>query len=242
MHPQKVTVRDSCTVESFIQRNQDLIEEKRKKAPCVGLVRLIQNGKVVSVDKDHLDGWLTNVTVGVGREFIAQRAFGLTSGRAVNLTGPNTMDVSALTITHFGIGSGGTVAGAPPTLVTPTVSDTKLNAPLDFNATALDYDSGTGIQTLVAKPITSGGTIVFQTDPLSNNNFSTVKCTCLVGASEPIKDELGNVLTTGNAAKIDEAMLFATSGTTVLPFAHISFMPKFVEFESTLMIEWFIIF
>ncbi len=238
---QIVTVRDSCSVESFIKGNQSLINEKRKKAPCVGLVRLIQDGKVISTDQT-VDGWLTNVTVGLGREFVAQKVFGLASTRTANMAGPATIDVTGFSVTHFGIGAGGSVNAIPPTLVTPTVADTKLNTPLEINATALSYDSGTGIQTLAAKPITSGGTVVFQTDPLSNNNYSTVKCTCVIGASEPITNELGLPLTTGNAAKIDEAMLFASSGTSLIPFAHIAFMPKFIEFESTLTIEWFIIF
>jgi len=236
-----ITVKDSCTVEAFLAGNAELINNKRSKSPCIGLVRLIQNGKIVSVDKDHPEGWLTNVTVGIGREFVAQRVFGLPSGRAGNLAGPSTIDVTSLTVTHFGIGAGGTSAG--PTLVTPTVSDTKLATPLQFNSTAVDYNSGTGIQLKAAKPITAGGgSILFQTDPLSNNNYSSVKCTCVVAASEPITNELGATLTTGNAAKIDEAMLFASSGTTLIPFAHISFMPKYVEFESTLTIEWIIIF
>jgi len=236
-----IKVEDSCTVESFLAGNSELINNKRTKSPCLGLVRLIQNGRVVSIDKNHPEGWLTNVTVGIGREFVAQRVFGLPSGRASNLAGAATTDVSAYTVTHFGIGAGGTAAG--PTLITPTVADTKLATPLQFNATAVDYDSGTGIQTKAAKPITSGGgSIVFQTDPLSNNNYSSVKCTCVVAASEPITNELGAALTTGNAAKIDEAMLFSSSAASLVPFAHISFMPKYVEFESTLTIEWIIIF
>jgi len=238
---QVVKVQDSCQFKDFIAGNMDLIKEKKSKAPYVGLVRIIQDGNVVSIDKDHPEGWLTNVTVGIGREYVAQRVFGLTSGRTTNLTVAGTIDVSAFTVTHFGIGSGGTSAG--PTLVTPTVADTKLNSALQFNASALDYNNGSTTQTKAAKSITSGGgSIVFQTDPLSNNNYSAVKCTCVVAASEPITNELGATLTTGNAAKIDEAMLFASSGTTLIPFAHITFMPKYVEFESTLTIEWIIIF
>jgi len=241
MNAQKVTAYDTCSVQDFIKNNSDLIAKKKQQAPCVGLVRLLKDGKVVSLE-DSPTGWLTNVTVGAGREFVAQRMFNMPSGGG-SLAGAGTANVSGFSISHFGVGSGGSsiVAGTPQ-IVTPTVSDIELASPLQINAPALNYVSPVSTQVNAAKPITTGGSITFQTDVSSNNHRSTVLCNCVVAASEPITDETGAALTTGKAAKIDEAMLFATSGTTVIPFAHISFMPKYIEFEATLTIEWYVIF
>jgi len=242
MQNQKITIYDPCTVQDFIKNNNDLILEKRQKSPCVGLVRLIKDGKVISLE-DSPTGWMTNVTVGIGREFVAQRVFNSPSGRVANLAGVGTADVSAFAVSHFGVGSGGSNdTGAGPVVTSPTVSDVQLTTPLQINTPALDYVSPTITQVNAAKPITTDGSIVFQTDVASNNNYSTVLCTCIVAAGEPYSDSAGNVLTTGQAAKIDEAMLFSTSGTTVLPFAHISFMPKYIELEASLTIEWYVIF
>jgi len=241
MNVQKVTAYDSCSVQDFIKNNSDMIAKKKQSAPCVGLVRLLKDGKVISLE-DSPTGWLTNVTVGIGREFVAQRVFNLASGGG-NLAGSGTSNVTNFHISHFGVGSGGsTIVGGSPQIVTPSVSDIALNSPLQINAPALNYVGSAGTQVNVAKPITTGGSIVFQTDVASNNHRSTVLCNCVVAASEPITNEHGASLTTGQAAKIDEAMLFATTGTTVIPFAHIAFMPKYIEFEATLTIEWYVIF
>jgi len=244
MTSQRITAYDSCTIQDFMKQNSDLIAEKKQKAPYVGLVRLIKDGKVVSLE-DTPTGWMTNVTVGIGREFVAQRVFNLASGGG-NLTVAGTSNVTGFSVSHFGIGHGGsTIVGGTPQLVTPTVADNNLAASLQINnvASTLDYNDGTTNSLNVAKPITSnGGSVVFQTDIASNSHYSSVLSTCVVAAGEPIVNELGATLTTGNAAKIDEAMLFATSGTAVIPFAHISFMPKYIELEASLTIEWYVIF
>jgi len=241
MNAQKITAYESCNVQDFIQNNSDLIAKKKQNAPCVGLVRLLKDGKVISLE-DSPTGWLTNVTVGIGREFVAQRVFNLASGSG-NLAGVGTSNVTTFQISHFGVGSGGSaIVAASPQIVTPTVSDIALNSPLQINIPALNYVGSVTTQTNVAKPITTDGSIQFQTDVSSNNHRSTVLCNCVVAASEPIINETGAALTAGQAAKIDEAMLFATSGTNVIPFAHISFMPKYIEFEATLTIEWYVIF
>jgi len=134
-----------------------------------------------------------------------------------NLAGVGTANVAGFNISHFGVGSGGSsiVAGVPQ-IITPTVSDVELASPLQINSPALNYVSPVSTQVNAAKPITTDGSITFQTDVSSNNHRSTVLCNCVVAASEPITDETGAALTTGKA--------------------------KYIEFEATLTIEWYVIF
>jgi hypothetical protein len=63
-----------------------------------------------------------------------------------------------------------------------------------------------------------------------------MKCTCIVPSGEP------NALAPGGTTKIDEAGLYFVSASTPLLFSHICFAPKWKEKESTLTIQWYILF
>jgi hypothetical protein len=61
--------------------------------------------------------------------------------------------------------------------------------------------------------------------------YTKMKCTCIVSDNEP-----------SGTTKIDEAGLYFVSGSTAKLFSHICFAPKWKEKESTLTIEWYILF
>jgi len=73
-------------------RIKDIV--KNKTSPFIGLVRVYENG-VLNTDQTE-DGWLTNMTIGKGREFANQALF-----KMHTLT--STLgDISEHKIDHFG--------------------------------------------------------------------------------------------------------------------------------------------
>lgn len=219
-------------------RIKDIV--KNKTSPFIGLVRVYENG-VLNTDQTE-DGWLTNMTIGKGREFANQALF-----KMHTLT--STLgDISEHKIDHFGIGSGGSSVGANNeiTLLGPSVCDEDLYIPTMLNTTCIANSSG---NVNVVKKITSTITgilpgmigqeistdLEFTDCPLY---YTITKCTCIVEPTEP------TALNPGDITKIDEAVLYATDSNdqNPIPFAHICFAPKFMEKEGTLTIEWYIIF
>ncbi|MDD4081988.1 MAG: hypothetical protein PHD05_01240 [Sphaerochaetaceae bacterium] len=179
-----------------------------------------------------------NLVVAKGCEFIAQRAFNS------NLySGGSRIDWTEYSVSHFAVGSGGSVvAGSPPvvTLNGPYICDTQL-----IEATSLDkisYLTEPSGTTLCVKPITAdGGSFLLEPSNYSSlggscSYYTKVRCVCNVSDEEPIS------LPSGGTTKIDEAGLYFTSGETANLFAHICFAPKWKEKESPFTLIWYILF
>lgn len=180
----------------------------------------------------------SNLVISQGREYVAQRVF-----NSYSYSGGSRPDWRSYVISHFAVGSGGsTVSGSPSTVTLngPYICDTRLLAPTSLGITGyLTEPSGT---TLAAKPITSsGGSLYLESASYSGGgisctNYTKMKCTCIVPSGEP------SALAAGATTKIDEAGLYFVSGLTPLLFSHICFAPKWKEKESTLTIQWYILF
>lgn len=223
-------------------RIRDIIKDKSKTTPFIGLVRVYENG--ILNTEQSADGWLTNMTIGKGREFANQALF-----KAFSPT--STLgDISNHKIDHFGIGKGGSSIGIGDeiTLLGPSVCDEDLYDGVMLNTTCISNTIGVAN---IVKKITStitnvnalAGTIIQQiSSDLEFTNcptyYTITKCTCIVEPTEPTNLQPGEIV------KIDEAVLYATDSNdqNPIPFAHICFAPKFMEKEGTLTIEWYIIF
>lgn len=219
---------------------KDIVKNKPNTSPFIGLVRIYENGKL-NTDQSE-DGWLTNMTIGKGREFANQSLF--------KIANPSSTlgDITNHKIDHFGIGTGGCTIGTnnEVTLLGPKVCDSDLYIPHMLNTTCISNSAGS-INTV--KKITSTITNVLPgsisqeiSSDLEFTNcplyYTITKCRCIVEPSEP------TILLPGEYIKIDEAVLYATNSQdqNPIPFAHICFAPKFMEKEGTLTIDWYIIF
>lgn len=220
------------------------IKDDIKYSPIKGLVRIFKNG---ILDTSHSkDGWLTNMTIAIGREFVAQAIFKKSS--------PQSMfgDISNYKIDSFGIGSGGSIIhpGDKVTFNGPSLCDIGLYKPIKLNSQCLDAidNDGNLVQNVVKKvesvgPANIPGSIEFETSLSSEfticpqSYYTVVKVVCIIDNNEP------SFLNPGEFVRMDEAMLYMTSptGTNPIPFAHICFPPKFVELESGFKIEWYVI-
>jgi hypothetical protein len=195
-----------------------------QKNPFIrGWVRLFLDN--VKVDEG------SNLVVGRGREFTAQRLFNVRMTDA----GSNRTDWRGWTLTSFGVGSGGaSITGGNPVISDVTLNDSRLFTAISLNSS---YATESGSSTTgVVKPISNGGSVVLMDGGYTpGTHFSKVKCTCVVAAGEPTS------LVPGSSVQISEAALYATSGSSNVIFSHICFAPKWKELESVLTIEWYII-
>lgn len=179
-----------------------------------------------------------NLVVAQGREYVAQRAFGEYSGE----------DWTEYLITHFAVGSGGSTISDGPSIALngPHICDTELLDAGLFLDGAVKMSLGvegyltepSGVEKAV-KPIdTVSPEQVTYTDTPHGDcyNYTKMKCTCIVADEEP------EGIVAGDSVKIDEAGLYFVSGSTALMFSHICFAPKWKEKESTLTIQWYILF
>lgn len=179
-----------------------------------------------------------NLVTAQGREYVAQRVFNSDA-----YSGGVRSNWTSYVISHFAVGSGGSVvAGAPPTVTLngPYICDTGL-----ITATSLGvagYLTEPGGTTLAVKSITaSGGTRYLESSSYSGGGssctyYTKMKCTCIIPNGEP------SSLAPGATTKIDEAGLYFVSGSTAKLFSHICFAPKWKEKESVLTIQWYILF
>ena len=228
---EKITQIDKYNVTDVINNPRLMNSLFKPKYGVQGLVyRIIQDGKVV-------DGGLENMVVANGRRFVTQL---IIDSKAA--TDPN--DLTGFKVGYFGIGSGGvTWVGAVPSLNGPDVCDLDLTTPIPFsNATAayLTSPAEGEADTYVCKNILTGGSIevVENTDIsacLTPYYFTWIKFTCLKDAGEP------DNAVAGTSVQISEACLYYYSGTTTHTFAHICFLPKWVEKESQFTIEWYVL-
>jgi hypothetical protein len=212
--------------------------KNKKPGPFVGLVRLIQDGKPIPSNLSN-EGWIPNMTIGIGREFAAQKMFNK------NNTLSSIGNLSQYKVNAFGIGGGGTtiINGDTAVLLAPTVCDTNLYSPIPINLSSLNYGGYNNIVKLIESVGTNGeqGSIEF----LINENvefdscpsyYTIVKSVCNVEQGEPLANDI---------IKMDEACLFITDSNdqNPLPFAHVCFSPKFIsKTDSTFNIEWYVIF
>jgi hypothetical protein len=176
----------------------------------------------------------SNLVVAQGREFVAQRVF-----NSYAYSGGSRTNWTNYVISHFAVGSGGSVVSGSPSVVTlngPFVCDTKLLAATSLGGVGYLTETDSGVLTAV-KPITTKyleSVSYSGSSPCSS--YTKMKCTCTVSDTEPTS------LAPGGTTKIDEAGLYFVSGSTVKLFSHICFAPKWKEKESTLTIEWYILF
>jgi hypothetical protein len=108
-----------------------------------------------------------------------------------------------------------------------------------------DVPNGVAATPYVGKRIEYDGTItVVENTSISCTNayYTWVKCECLKAIGEP------TTIAAGESVRIDEAALYYTNYGDVAPgaettytFAHICFAPKWIEKESELLIEWYIL-
>lgn len=179
-----------------------------------------------------------NLVVAQGREYVAQRVF---NGYAYN--GGTRPDWTSYIISHFAVGSGGSVVtGSPPvvTLNGPYICDTSLITATPLGVSGYLTEPG-GAALAVKQITTSGGTKYLESSTYTSGGssctyYTKMKCTCIIPAGEP------SSLAPGATTKIDEAGLYFVSGTTAKLFSHICFAPKWKERESTLTIQWYILF
>jgi hypothetical protein len=219
-------------------------QKRNNKSPVLGLVRIFENGKL-NTDQTE-DGWLTNMTIATGREFIGQSIFKKSS--------PDSIfgNITNYKVDAFGVGSGGSILDVNNniTLNGPALCDIGMYNPLAINTNCLDaVDNNGTVQSNIVKFVESAGpggvqgTIEFEKSlsteftTCSQDYYTVIKLTCVIDNQEP------SFLNPGESARIDEAMLFFTSdsGTNPLPFAHICFSPKFIELETAFKIEWYVI-
>lgn len=190
-----------------------------------GWVRLFLHKNIKEKGKPIFEG--NNLVVGRGREFSAQRMFNNNTGSSNNWKN--------YIIDSFGVGSGGaTISDGTPVINDATLDDHGLFSPISLNASyKTETNSGT---TGVIKPISTDGSVELMGGGYgSNTYYSKVKCTCVIAAGEP------SGITAGESQQISEAGLYFTSGSTNYLFSHICFAPKWVELDSVLTIEWFVI-
>lgn len=221
------------------------ISGEAPKRPFSGILRIIQDGEV-QPSKFSKEGWLSNMVIGSGREFAAQKLAGIapTTTKYGNLLNHK--------LNAFGVGSGGSIIDNSGEILYqgPKTCDTNLYKPVPINNSAFSYS---GFNEIV-KEVTSigafgreAGTITFDySDNIEFKNCSGInsvlKLFCVIDEGEPLFDQNQSTI------KIDEAMLFATVPDTVnsnrkpVPFAHVCFSPKYIELKTKLYIEWYILF
>lgn len=219
----KVTHRDNFSIQDYVQNNSDLIAEKKKTSPFVGLVRIIQDGEVVSnLESKNGDGWLNNMTIAIGREFANQKLF-----NRYNINSVITpQDLTGHDIDAFGVGSGGSTLDAQynVTLTGPALCDASpgLYTPIAINSSCLDIDGHSDVVKFI-ESAGPGGTVGSITQEKSSapeyagcpDYYTITKCECVIDGLEP------SYLNVGESVKIDEAVLYATDSTQLepIPFA-----------------------
>lgn len=194
-----------------------------------------ENGRVTG--DLHYSG--PNLIVGQGRAFVAQKIF--------NVPGEN--NYLSYQVSHFAVGAGGaTVNNDVVTLRGPYICDTCLTRPIALMSAYLNEPGGivgdpnnlynfTG----AVKPIALDGSITIENSEFTDNvqsctHGTKVKCTCVIPPGEP------SGLITGQSVPISEAGLyFVAANEQPKMFAHVCFAPKWKEFESSLIIQWYIL-
>lgn len=215
-------------------------------SPAVGVVRIFKNGEIIQ-------DLTQNTVVALGRQYIAQRIFGLAHPSETEV--PNSAQSEIVPIwdwkvTHFGLGSGGSlVVGSYVNLLGPEVCDMDMYEPLPLSGKPGDPsyltspgDPFKGVDPVkyVIKPIKPSGTIDIvgsgDIDCPHGRTYSYVRVVCSKFPGEPNYLEFDD-----DYLNINEAGLYYSNGKDkVRMFAHICFAPKYIEKKSELVIEWYV--
>jgi len=219
----------------------DKLMKQSTKCP-IGWVKIFSSELNLRLNKPDWSG--SNLVVGRGREFVAQKCF-----QKNVYDGGVRADWRSYVISHFGVGSGGSIVnGEDVTLNGPYICDTSLIIPISLGNVAYlndpsGYSSGDNIHeyTKAVKPIETGGSIYMESKDYTGGGvdcvyYTKVKCTCVIDENEP------SSLESGESVKLDEASLYFVNGNNVETFAHICFPPKWKEKESKQIIVWYILF
>jgi len=209
-----------------------------------GLVRLLKDNIVIT-DENSVEGWWGNMVLASGRELSIQRLFNKYHQSS------SIGDLTEYSVKGFGIGKGGAIDdGMTWSPISPNLGDIGLYDSIPINSNCVSaVDNSNTLQTNVVKLIESQGPANVAGDievisseniefsGLPNTYYPVAKCTCIIDSLEP------TYLNSGESVKISEAMLFSLSPTNTnpIPFAHVSFAPKYIELESQYTIEWYIL-
>ncbi|MFW6121752.1 MAG: hypothetical protein ACOC80_12775 [Petrotogales bacterium] len=180
-----------------------------------------------------------NLVVAQGREFVAQKIFGLYSTESSTRT-----NLTSHEITHFAIGGGGSeIESDSVTLVGPEIGDSGLYRPIGLgDSSYLDEPSSIEEGSLhtyenAVKSISTDGQRFLESVSYEGTSdwYTKVKCECVIPSGEPSQ------LDSDDSVKIDEAGLYLVDGSNVKMFSHICFPPKWKEKESDFEIHWYIL-
>ncbi len=217
---------------------------KKKTGLVVGAYRIFKDGEIVQNISE-------NLVVAMGRQYVAQRIFGISHPNETEIPPFVEKPIWEWTVTHFGLGSGGAlVAGGYVNLLGPEICDVDLYnpTPLSGNPGDMSYLTSPGDLSrnvnptpYVVKPIKPSGTIdIVAADDINcsfGRTYSYVRIICSKFPAEPNYLENDD-----DYLNINEAALYYTDGSKKCRmFGHICFSPKYVEKKSELVIEWYIL-
>jgi hypothetical protein len=230
-------------------------KQQRLKTGPLGFVKIFLK---------HKDGTLIydegfNLVIGQGREFIAQKISNciLTGDE----TGPRSSDWTNYAVTHFGVGSNGSIINTDNSidLRSPNITDVSLYNAISLGVNTYLIESGgnniigsvSSTANAIKPIIQDGGSVVLYPQKYYSvpndtsfytTNYTQIKYTCRLSGG--VSGEPQSLLS-GRAQKIDEAGLYFVdslgTGTNANLFAHICFAPKWKEKESDFKIEWYIL-
>ena len=204
----------------------------------VGAVRIFKNGKVCQ-------DVTPNLVVGLGRQYIAQRIFGLAHPAETEI---GTNPVWDWKITHFAFGNGGAATiGDYTNLLGPDSCDRDLYNAIPLSKTDTSYLTTPGdhqrsiapVQYAVKSILPAGTIDIVAADDLNCSQgkiYSYVRVVCTKFPGEPDYLDDGD-----DYLNINEAALYYTNGVDkVRMFSHICFPAKYVEKQSEFIVEWYI--
>ena len=224
---------------------QKLGEIRANKPGMVcGAVRIFQDGEIVHDISP-------NLVVAMGRQYVAQRLFGIAHPSETEVPPAVSVPVWDWKVTHFGLGSGGSVVvGSYVNLLGPELCDEDLYEPIPLSGnpgdpsyltSPGDLAKGVNPTDYVAKSITPSGTIdIVAADDINcatGRTYSYVRVICSKFPGEPNYLQYDDDYLNINEA----ALYYCDGGQKVRTFAHICFSPKYVEKKSELVIEWYIL-
>lgn len=214
--------------------------------PMVGAIRMFKDGELIQNLK-------TNLVVALGRQYVAQRIFATAHASETEVYASTSSGVNIWdwTISHFGLGSGGSVVvGSYVNLLGPDVCDQDLYQAVALSGNPPDpiylTTPGDTLKNIskvayAVKPIKPNGTIdiikATDVDCPGLSQYSYVRVVCSKYPGEP------NYLTSDDDyININEAALYYSNGSSkVRMFSHICFPPKYIEKKAELVIEWYIL-
>lgn len=233
-------------IEAMVDRpgvERELAKIRRSgKELALGVVRVFQDGEIV-------ENLTQNLVVAKGRQYIAQRLFGLAHPSETEVSPNASVPIWDWKVTHFGVGSGGSVVvGSYVNLLGPELCDEDLYEPLALSSNDPAYltspgDPAKGVSPTpyVVKAIKPSGTIdiVGATDVNcpTGRTYSYVRVVCSKFPGEPNYLQFDDDYLAINEA----ALYYSNGGQKVRTFAHICFSPKYIEKKSELVIEWYIL-